>query len=125
MLNLKRRIVLTGATRGLGAAMLEGFIASGAIVHGCGTNSAAVEQLKEAYPGPHTFHVVDVTDSAQIKQWADSVLPNGAPDLLVNNAALINTPAKLFVPYLAHQSAKWRPYQGLTQLGLRSFSFTI
>ncbi|MCY2948864.1 MAG: SDR family NAD(P)-dependent oxidoreductase [Planctomycetota bacterium] len=114
MLNLKRRIVLTGATRGLGAAMLEGFIASGAIVHGCGTNSAAVEQLKQAYPGPHTFHVVDVTDSAQIKQWADSVLPEGAPDLLINNAALINTPAKLWdLP-----ASEWRRMFDVNVLGM-------
>ncbi len=114
MLNLKRRIVLTGATRGLGAAMLEGFIASGAIVHGCGTNSAAVEQLKQAYPGPHTFHVVDVTDSAQIKHWANSILKDGTPDLLINNAALINTPAKLWdLP-----ASEWRRMFDVNVLGM-------
>jgi NAD(P)-dependent dehydrogenase (short-subunit alcohol dehydrogenase family) len=114
MLNLKRRIVLTGATRGLGAAMLEGFIASGAIVHGCGTNSAAVEQLKQAYSGPHTFHVVDVTDSAQIKHWANSILKDGTPDLLINNAALINTPAKLWdLP-----ASEWRRMFDVNVLGI-------
>jgi NAD(P)-dependent dehydrogenase (short-subunit alcohol dehydrogenase family) len=114
MLNLKRRIVLTGATRGLGAAMLEGFIASGAIVHGCGTNSAAVEQLKQAYSGPHTFHVVDVTDSAQIKHWANSILKDGTPDLLINNAALINTPAKLWdLP-----ASEWRRMFDVNVLGM-------
>ena len=114
MLNLKRRIVLTGATRGLGAAMLEGFIASGAIVHGCGTNSAAVEQLKQAYSGPHTFHVVNVTDSAQIKHWANSILKDGTPDLLINNAALINTPAKLWdLP-----ASEWRRMFDVNVLGM-------
>lgn len=114
MSNQQRRIVLSGATRGLGAAMLEGFIASGAIVHGCGTTSAAVEQLKQTYSGPHTFHVVDVTDSAHIKHWADSVLKDGTPDLLINNAALINTPAKLWdLP-----ASEWRRIFDVNVLGM-------
>lgn len=114
MPNPQRRIVLTGATRGLGAAMLEGFVAKGATVHGCGTSSSGVERLKQAYPSPHSFHMVDVTDSAQIKRWADSILKGGPPDLLINNAALINTPAKLWdLP-----ASEWRRMFDVNVLGM-------
>ena len=90
------RIVLTGATRGLGAAMLEGFAAKGCVVHGCGSNADGVSRLGKAYPAPHAFEVVDVTNPGQVVRWADKVLADGPPDLLVNNAAVIHSPGKVW-----------------------------
>lgn len=46
------KIVLTGATRGLGASMLEGFAAQGCVVHGCGSNADGVARLAKSYPSP-------------------------------------------------------------------------
>jgi NAD(P)-dependent dehydrogenase (short-subunit alcohol dehydrogenase family) len=46
---------------------------------------------------PHSFEVVDVANDGQVKTWATRVLrDHGAPDLLVNNAALINRNTKLW-----------------------------
>lgn len=93
----KKFIVLTGVTRGLGRALLEGFIAEGHAVAGCGRNAKAIEELRKIYPKPHRFDVVDVTDDAAVKLWAADVLKEQhAPDLLINNAAIINRLAPLW-----------------------------
>jgi len=94
---MSKFIVLTGVTRGLGRALLEGFIGSGATVAGCGRNSKAVAELSKMFGAPHRFDTVDVTDDDAVKTWAASVLvSHGPPDLLINNAAVINRPAPLW-----------------------------
>jgi NAD(P)-dependent dehydrogenase (short-subunit alcohol dehydrogenase family) len=92
-----RLIVLTGATRGLGRAMAAGFAAAGHTVVGCGRNAAAVAALNEQFGTPHRFALVDVTDDSAVAAWAKDVLSShGVPDLLINNAAVINRPAPLW-----------------------------
>ncbi len=92
-----RTIVLTGATRGLGRALAEGFIAAGHTVVGCGRNSQSIAELRGRHPAPHRFDEVDVTSDPSVQRWAASVLAShGAPDLLVNNAATINRSAPLW-----------------------------
>jgi NAD(P)-dependent dehydrogenase (short-subunit alcohol dehydrogenase family) len=90
-------IVLTGATRGLGWALVSAFAAGGHTVAGCGRSRGHVAALRTEFPGPHLFEAVDVTDAAAVRAWADGVVARvGPPDLLVNNAALMNTPAPLW-----------------------------
>jgi NAD(P)-dependent dehydrogenase (short-subunit alcohol dehydrogenase family) len=92
-----RLIVLTGATRGLGRAMAEGFAAAGHTVVGCGRSAEAVGALTRAFGPPHRFDVVDVCSDGAVAAWAKAVLTaHGAPDLLINNAAVINRPAPLW-----------------------------
>jgi NAD(P)-dependent dehydrogenase (short-subunit alcohol dehydrogenase family) len=91
-----KRIVLTGVTRGLGRAMAEEFAARGHTVCGCGTSKKAVEELRKRLSPPHRFAVVDVSDEAAVARWADAVLADGPPDLLINNAAVMNEPARLW-----------------------------
>jgi NAD(P)-dependent dehydrogenase (short-subunit alcohol dehydrogenase family) len=93
----KKFIVLTGVTRGLGRALLEGFVAEGHVVAGCGRNGKAIDELSKMYRGPHRFEAVDVTNDAAVKRWAGAVLKDHrAPDLLINNAAVINHSAPLW-----------------------------
>jgi NAD(P)-dependent dehydrogenase (short-subunit alcohol dehydrogenase family) len=92
-----RRIVLTGASRGLGRAMAEGFAAAGHQVIGCARSRRAVADLEKALGPRHHFSAVDVSDDAAVARWAKGVLAEfGPPDLLVNNAALINANAVLW-----------------------------
>lgn len=92
-----RRIVITGVTRGLGHAMLEEFAARGHAVAGCGRGEAAIKKLRLQFAAPHRFATVDVADDTQVGQWARHVLTTmGPPDLLINNAALMNMPAPLW-----------------------------
>lgn len=97
MADLMKRIVITGVTRGLGRAMLEEFVARGHSVAGCGRSEALIEKLRLSFPAPHRFATVDVADDMQVGQWARYVLTAmGAPDILINNAALTNAPAPLW-----------------------------
>jgi len=92
-----RIVVITGATRGLGRAMTEEFAARGHTVIGCGRSRTAIADLQKHLAKPHRFDVVDVASDSQVKSWAQDVLKSyGAPDLLVNNAALINRNAPLW-----------------------------
>src|ERR1700753_3108606 len=89
-------IVITGVTRGLGRALAEWYIANGHTVVGCG-RGAQVLDLRFTHPPPHEFSVVDVTEETKVSMWAEKMIGNhGAPDFLVNNAALMNTPAPLW-----------------------------
>lgn len=86
-----KRIVITGATRGLGRALAEGFARLGHTVIGCGRDAGAIEVLRAALGAPHDFEAVDVAREDRVKAWAGRFLAaSGAPDLLINNAALIN-----------------------------------
>lgn len=92
-----RRVVITGATRGLGRAMVDEFARLGHVVIGCGRNARDVAALNAALGAPHRFAVVDVTDEAQVRAWAGDVIEHcGVPDLLINNAAIVNRNAPLW-----------------------------
>jgi NAD(P)-dependent dehydrogenase (short-subunit alcohol dehydrogenase family) len=92
-----RLIVLTGVSRGLGRAMAAGFVAHGHTICGCARSSRAIDELRAQWPAPHRFDVVDITDDAAVGRWAQTVLgEHGPPDLLINNAAVINRNARLW-----------------------------
>lgn len=97
MTSTPRRILITGVTRGLGLAMAEGFIRLGHVVLACGRNAEAITRLQTRHSSPHRFAAVDVADDVQVAAWASDLLQtHGAPDLLLNNAALMNDPAPLW-----------------------------
>lgn len=92
-----KRILLTGATRGLGRALVVAFSAAGHTVIGCGRSRDHVQDLRQQFRAPHRFDVVDVVDAPAVREWAAEVLAQGGPpDLLINNAAVMNTPAPLW-----------------------------
>src|SRR5688500_8813805 len=86
-----KRILLTGAGRGLGLAMAEGFIELGNTVIACSKSPSGVEALSKRFGSPNRFDVVDVAKEPQVRDWAAMVLKEaGPPDLLLNNAAIVN-----------------------------------
>lgn len=85
-----RIIVITGATRGLGRALVEQFVSQGHRVFGCGRSAKLVEELYRSLPFGD-FTPLDVTDAEGVEKWASRIIDvAGAPDLLINNAALMN-----------------------------------
>jgi NAD(P)-dependent dehydrogenase (short-subunit alcohol dehydrogenase family) len=97
MTESSRKIVVTGVTRGLGRAMTEELIQRGHVVIGCGRSAQEIDQIQRQFPKPHHFTVLDVTSDAKVASWAQTVLAQyGAPDLILNNAALINRSAPLW-----------------------------
>ncbi len=95
-------IVVTGVSRGLGRALIEGFIADGHRVVGTARSQSAIDTLKGKYGTANSdarsrFDVVDQSDPALVSQWAQSVInESGVPDLIINNAAVINENAPLW-----------------------------
>ena len=97
MASSSRCIVLTGVTRGLGRAMAKEFIARGHTVLGCGRSEKDLAELRRRFGAPHGFAAVDVAYAEQVRSWSEQVIAEfGAPDLLVNNAAIINANAPLW-----------------------------
>ena len=91
-----RRIMITGATRGLGRSLVESFAKLGHEVIGCGRSEEVVADLK-TLGNRHDFSVLDVSDDASVSTWASRILKQkGVPDLLINNAAIANMPASLW-----------------------------
>ena len=90
-------IAITGSTRGLGRALAAEFVRLGHRVSGCGRSADSVEALNRAAASGEKHAVVDVTDPSSVNAWArDCLDSNGPPDLLINNAALINRHAPLW-----------------------------
>lgn len=93
----KKIVVITGVTRGLGRAMAEKFIALGHTVLGCGRNRQIIDELRQKYPKRHDFDVVDVTSDEEVQAWMARLHKKcGAPDLILNNAGIINPTAPLW-----------------------------
>jgi NAD(P)-dependent dehydrogenase (short-subunit alcohol dehydrogenase family) len=91
------KIVITGVTRGLGRALAVEFIRAGHTVIGCGRSGPEIFDLRMEHPAPHDFSVVDVALDNKVALWAAKILENdSAPDLLVNNAGVMNRLAPLW-----------------------------
>jgi NAD(P)-dependent dehydrogenase (short-subunit alcohol dehydrogenase family) len=92
-----KTILITGVSRGLGRALTEEFIRLGHVVIGCGRSEKEIAQMSKQFPSPNDFSVVNVADDLQVAAWAKKILAaHAAPDLLLNNAALINRNAPLW-----------------------------
>jgi len=98
MASVERKVVvITGVTRGLGRALAEALAKLGHTVVGCGRSPEQITHLGSELQHPHDFTVLDVTYDSAVNAWAKRVIErHGAPDLLVNNAALINQNAPLW-----------------------------
>lgn len=87
----RKTILVTGVSRGLGRALVAEFIARGHTVLGCARSAEAIAELRQYYGPPHDFSALNVAVNDSVEAWAERVLPHyGPPDLLINNAAVIN-----------------------------------
>jgi len=78
--------VVTGAGRGIGAAIAAGLAALGARITLMGRNLARLEERAAAMPGAQAL-ACDVTDEAAVEQaFRRAASRLGVPDILVNNA---------------------------------------
>lgn len=94
---MSKRVFITGCSRGLGRAMVEVFAASGWQITGCARNAAAIAELQSLLPAPHHFATCDVADDASVRALCmESLALHGPPDLVLNNAAIINPNAPLW-----------------------------
>jgi NAD(P)-dependent dehydrogenase (short-subunit alcohol dehydrogenase family) len=77
-----KRVVITGAGGGIGAALVPAFAAEGATVIACDRSASTAEPIK-----PDHLEVFDLLVPSTIAQAAENILGKfGAPDCLINNA---------------------------------------
>ena len=81
---LGKKIVITGASRGIGLEIAKRFRMQGAIVHGICKSEKSVDSVKEVCD---SWHFSDFTKSEQLKECA-AFVKNVAPDILINNAGI-------------------------------------
>ena len=91
-INLKgKRVIVTGASRGIGAAVARGFAREGARLAICARNADAIGAMaaEAELLGAQTVvaSTVDVRDTDQVRAWIDGIAKSwGGIDVLVNNA---------------------------------------
>lgn len=90
-----KRVVVTGATAGIGLEMARAFARLGATVHLLGRNAAKVRrcvaEISKEFPGVELVgEVCDVSDLEAVKDWTDDFASRvPALDGLVHNAGLM------------------------------------
>ncbi len=95
---MTRTILITGATRGLGRALTEQWANEGHRLVVCGRDPGKVAELQELLGPQAPGHRCSTSPTARRSPPGRSeVLPRfGPPDLLLNNAGLINNRAPLW-----------------------------
>ena len=87
-----RRVLITGASRGIGQALAERFTAAGARVALVARSEGPLKELADRLRG--TAHPADLGDREQVAGLIDRVEADGGPvDVLVNNAGVDTTGA--------------------------------
>jgi 3-oxoacyl-[acyl-carrier protein] reductase len=90
-----RTVLITGASRGIGKAMAEGFLEAGAIVYGTGSKEDSIQWMNgSGLEG----RVADVSkDGTMLPIIEEIKSKHGKLDCLINNAGIaVNTPASGF-----------------------------
>lgn len=84
-----QRIIITGASSGIGAALARHYAASGAILGLIARRKELLEQLASALPAPCETYPADVRDAAALSAAARHFISqHGAPDVVIANAGV-------------------------------------
>jgi len=89
-MNLKnKKVIITGAGRGLGRKLIDKLIEKEAIISAFDIDEEALECLQKAHPTIYC-RLCNVADSEQVGSAVNNVFEKfGAIDVLINNAALV------------------------------------
>ena len=81
--------LVTGASRGIGAAIAQALVAAGASVVGTATSQGGADGITAALAGKGRGIVLDVTDDESVQAAIKDIQANeGSPGILVNNAGI-------------------------------------
>lgn len=84
-----RRVVVTGASSGLGAALARHYSVRGATVALIARREALLRELAASLPHPVAVYPVDVRDAAALAAAARAFIDShGCPDLVIANAGI-------------------------------------
>ena len=93
---MNKLICVSGCSRGLGRALAIEFSTRGWRVAGGARDGGSLDQLRQNLSTDNHLQSLDVTIPEQVESFSEQVVEKlGCPDLLVNNAGIINSNAKL------------------------------
>ena len=90
MINLKnKKVVITGATGGIGNSIIEKFYGQEAKILGTGTNEEKLGSLKKKFSGIK-LQKFDISKHDEIEKFVDNICDQleGCPEVLINNAGI-------------------------------------
>src|SRR5471030_96453 len=89
-----KRVLITGGTRSIGRAIVDAFVAEGAVVGFCARDAKLVKQRETEWRAKQTrVHgtALDVTDDPALKKWIDGFAADGGIDHFVANVSALTT----------------------------------
>ena len=89
MINFKnKKILITGATGGIGGALVKKFLSLEGNVFATGTKTEKLDELKKEFPSVHIMKF-DISNHSKINEFVENVYSQlTGLDILVNNAGL-------------------------------------
>ncbi len=87
-----KRVLVTGGTRSIGRAIVDAFVAEGAVVGFCARDAKLVKQREAEWQGKQARvqgTALDVTDDPALKKWIDGFAADGGIDHFVANVSAL------------------------------------
>src|SRR5471030_1607382 len=87
-----KRVLITGGTKSIGRAIVDAFVAEGAVVGFCARDAKLVKQREAEWQGRQArVHgaALDVTDNTALKKWIDGFAADGGIDHFVANVSAL------------------------------------
>ncbi len=87
-----KRVLVTGGTKSIGRAIVDAFVAEGAIVGFCAREPKLVKEREQAWRSSQarvSGTALDVTDDAALKKWIDGFADDGGLDHFVANVSAL------------------------------------
>ena len=89
-----KRVLVPGGTKSIGRAIVDAFLAEGAVVGFCARDAALVQEREKDWQGKQgrvAGAALDVTDDAALKKWIDGHANDGGIDHFVANVSALGT----------------------------------
>ena len=89
-----KRVLVTGGTKSIGRAIVDAFVAEGAVVAFCARDGKLVKEREKDWQSKQARvagTALDVTDNAALKKWIDGAASDGGIDHFVANVSALGT----------------------------------
>lgn len=89
-----KRVLVTGGSKSIGRAIVDAFVAEGAVVGFCARDGKLVKEREAEWRAQQarvTGTALDVTDDAALKRWVDDFAGDGGLDHFVANVSALGT----------------------------------